>query len=151
MEDKDIAAQRFVKWKTRLQENGCRVTAPRRAVLQVVAESDKALSPTDIYDLGREAYKKLGLVTVYRTLEMLEDLDLVMRVHRPDNCHAFVAGIEGHQHLLLCEKCGRVEYFSGDNIDTLINRVEQESGYQIKSHWLQFFGLCNQCKKPGND
>lgn len=150
MEKNDITNQRFTKWKKQLQENGCRVTAPRRAVLQVVAETEKVLSPTDIYDLGREKYKKLGLVTVYRTLEMLEDLDLVMRVHRPDNCHAFVAGIEGHQHLLLCEKCGRVQYFSGDNIDALVNRVEQDSGYQIKSHWLQLFGLCSHCKKMGD-
>lgn len=150
MDKTSIAAQRFNKWKSRLQESGCRVTAPRQAVLQVVAEADRALSPTDIYDIGRESYEKLGLVTVYRTLEMLEDLDLVMRVHRLDNCHAFVAGIEGHQHLLLCERCGRVEYFSGDNIDSLVDRVEQDSGFKVKEHWLQFIGLCENCKKTGD-
>ena len=145
--DKNSIAASDMKNGNRNCRKWLRVTAPRQTVLRVVAESEKALSPTEIYDLGRGEYEKLGLVTVYRTLEMLEDLELVMRVHMADNCHAFVAGIEGHQHLLLCEKCGRVEYFSGDNIDGLIERVEQDSGYQIKSHWLQLFGLCSQCKK----
>jgi len=129
-----------------LQERSFRVTSPRRAVLKVVAESDKALSPTEIYALARLIYDKLGLVTVYRTLEMLDDLDLVERVHRSDNCHAYAAGLEGHQHLMVCEKCGRVEYFSGDNIESLIERVEHDTGYQVNDHWLQLFGICKNCK-----
>ena len=64
MDKNSIAAQRYEKWKSKLQESGCRVTAPRQTVLRVVAESEKALSPTEIYDLGREEYEKLGLVTV---------------------------------------------------------------------------------------
>jgi Fur family ferric uptake transcriptional regulator len=146
MVNESLSESRIRKWESRLQERGFRVTSPRRAVLRVVAESEKALSPTEIYDLGRLLYDKLGLVTVYRTLEMLADLNLVARVHRADNCHAYVAGLEGHQHLLICEKCGRVEYFSGDNIGNLIRRVEQGSGYEVHNHWLQLFGVCRDCK-----
>ncbi len=106
MTRESISESRINKWKSMLQERSFRVTSPRRAVLKVVAESDKALSPTEIYALARLIYDKLGLVTVYRTLEMLDDLDLVERVHRSDNCHAYAAGLEGHQHLMVCEKCG---------------------------------------------
>ena len=133
-------------WTEKLRTNDYRVTAARQAVIDVLAASDRAVTPTEIYDLARQEYEKLGLVTVYRTLEKLEDLDLVMRVHRPDNCYAFIAAFEGHQHLLVCERCGRVAYFTGDNIDELVKRVEKESGYTIHDHWLQFFGICANCK-----
>lgn len=144
--DAETIEKRTRLWSEKLRDNDYRLTASRRAVIQVLAESERAITPTEIYDLGRKFYEKLGLVTVYRTLEKLEDLDLVMRVHRPDNCFAFVAGFEGHQHLLLCERCGRVMYFAGDNIDKLIARVEKESGYKIHAHWLQFFGTCADCE-----
>ncbi len=142
----ETAPDRKTQWIQTLQENGYRITAPRQVVIEIMAESDYLLIPAEIYDRGREQYDKLGLVTVYRTLEKLEELNLVMRVHRPDNCHAFIANVEGHQHLLICERCGQVHYFGGDNIDTLIRRVEEESGFEIKEHWLQFFGICEDCR-----
>ena len=137
---------RAEQWLTRLQETGHRLTAPRRVVVNVLAESDRALNAVEIYDLAREKYALLGLVSVYRTLEMLERLNLIQRVHQPDGCQAFIAAFNGHQHLLLCERCGLVEFFRGDNIDELVSRVEKESGYRVKEHWLQFFGVCRSCQ-----
>jgi Fe2+ or Zn2+ uptake regulation protein len=133
-------------WRSQLRQNGYRLTAPRKAVLEIVAESQESLNPTEIYDLARARYSRLGLVTVYRTLEKLEELQLVQRVHRPDNCHAFIAHTEGHEHLLLCQDCGRVAYFSGDELGDLIEDVQEQSGYRIDNHWLQFFGLCDSCQ-----
>jgi Fe2+ or Zn2+ uptake regulation protein len=83
---------------------------------------------------------------VYRTLEKLEELGLVQRVHRPDGCHAYVSALQGHQHLLLCESCGRVEIFRGDDLNEFSRRLERESGFAIHEHWLQFFGLCSLCQ-----
>ena len=143
--DTETIEKRKHVWTEKLRDNDYRLTAARCAVIEVLAASECAITPTEIYDLARQEYEKLGLVTVYRTLEKLEDLDLVMRVHRQDNCYAFIAGFEGHQHLLVCERCGRVAYFSGDNIDDLVQRVEDESGYKVHDHWLQLFGLCAKC------
>ena len=103
--------ERSRNWLQELKHHGYRLTSPRKAVVEVVANSASVLSPHEIYALGRGRYAKLGLVTVYRTLEKLEEMGLVQRVHRPDGCEAFIAGVDGHQHLLVCESCGRVEYF----------------------------------------
>ncbi|TAK11221.1 MAG: transcriptional repressor [Anaerolineae bacterium] len=138
-------AERTETWLAALRGHGYRLTAPRQAVVAAVAESDRALIPAEVHDQARRAYPRLGLVTVYRTLEKLEELHLVQRVHRPDNCQAFVAGVEGHQHLLICQKCGRVQYFSGDQLGALIQRVQADSGYEIHDHWLQLFGECGEC------
>ena len=133
-------------WLTQLHENGYRLTEARRAVVETVAESTRAITPLEVYDAARKHYPALGLVSVYRTLEKLEDLQLVQRVHQPQGCQAFIAASEGHQHLLLCQRCGRVTYFEGDDLDRLIGRISNKTGYKIRDHWLQLFGLCKNCK-----
>ncbi len=135
-------------WLARLQENGYRLTEPRRAVVETIALSRHLLTPFDVFELARRQYPRLGLVTVYRTLEKLEELELVQRVHRPSGCQAFIAAFSGHQHMLICQSCGRVEFFSGDSerMDSLISAVGEENGYQIREHWLQLFGLCSGCQ-----
>ena len=135
-------------WLSCMRDNGYRVTAPRRAVVQVIANSERVLNPFEIFELARAHYSRLGLVTVYRTIDKLEELDLVQRVHRPTDCQAFVAGFTGHQHLLICQNCGRVVYFSGDSdeMEGLMSEVSQESGFRVQEHWLQLFGVCEECQ-----
>ena len=136
-------------WLDRLHAEGYRVTAPRRAVVEVIANSEFLLDPADIYTQARQRYSRLGLVTVYRTLEKLEQLGMVQRVHHPDGCQTFIPAVQGHQHLLICQRCNRVQYFSGDgeNMDRLMASVSAESAYVIRDHWLQLFGLCPDCQR----
>jgi Fur family ferric uptake transcriptional regulator len=137
---------RVDEWLACLKASGYRLTGPRRAVVETLANSSRALNASEIYDLARERYQSLGLVSVYRTLEKLEELELIQRVHQHQGCHAFIAGFKGHQHLLICRSCGQTEFFEGEDLKPLFDRVAQESGYQIQDHWLQLFGLCSKCK-----
>ncbi len=141
----ELSADRSEDWLRRLRAGGYRLTAPRRAVVETVAATRHALSPIEIHEQTRLKYPRLGLVTVYRTLEKLETLGLVERVHHPEGCQAFVPSLAGHQHLLVCERCGRVVYFSGDQLDALIAEVASWSGFRIESHWLQLLGFCSHC------
>ena len=138
--------QKARSWLHSLQSNGYRLTSSRRAVVNVLAAADGSLTAADLFKVARARHKRLGLVSVYRTLEKLEELGLVQRVHRPDGCHAYISALDGHQHLLLCEACGRVEVFRGDDLKEFSRRLEGESGFEIHEHWLQFFGLCSQCR-----
>lgn len=133
-------------WLTQLQDNGYRLTGARRAVVEVVQKSTYALTPIEVFDIARKKYAALGLVTVYRTLEKLEELRLIQRVHQPHGCQAFIAASHAHQHLLLCENCGQVMFFEGDDLNALIVTISKKTGYQIHEHWLQLFGLCQNCK-----
>jgi Fe2+ or Zn2+ uptake regulation protein len=134
-------------WLDLLQSAGCRVTAPRRAIVELMASSSHALGPIEIYDRGRAEYPRLGLVTVYRTLEKLEALGLIERVHLPDGCHRYLRATEGHSHLLMCTGCGLVLPFAGDDLGRLTGRVANDTGFQINEHWLQLFGICPDCQK----
>lgn len=139
---------RAEKWLNSLKENGYRLTAPRQAVVETIAASQQILSPMNVYEQARQQYPKLGLVTVYRTMEKLEELGCLQRVHMPTSCQGFVAAVTGHQHLLICEQCGKVIYFNGDSdkMDSIIREVAESSGYKIGDHWLQLFGLCESCR-----
>jgi len=135
-------------WMERLQASGYRLTRPRQAVVEIIAQSDYVLSPFDVFEKARLRHPRLGLVTVYRTLEKLEELKLIQRVHRPSDCQAFIAARPGHQHLLICRSCGRAEYFSGDSdwVEPLMSRVGRDLGYAVEAHWLQLFGVCERCR-----
>ena len=134
-------------WLQTLQQKGYRLTAPLRAIVGVLASSQRALDPVQIFDRAREEYPHLGLVTVYRTLEKLEELGLVQRVHQSQGCHRYLRATQGHEHLLICSLCGQMVFFSGDDLSFLVERVAEHSGYRIEEHWLQLFGVCAACQR----
>ncbi|MGC9520863.1 MAG: Fur family transcriptional regulator [Anaerolineae bacterium] len=89
---------------------------------------------------------RLGLVTVYRTLEVFEELGLARRVHLDEGCHVYVMSTPGHRHTLVCERCGRTLEFSGqDDLDELVARVEARTGFRVHEHLLQLLGVCPEC------
>jgi Fe2+ or Zn2+ uptake regulation protein len=133
------------RWLTLLEEQGGRLTDPRRAIVELLANSEKALSPVDVFDQARSSYPKMGLVTVYRTLEVLHELGLVERVHQSDGCHMYIRAAQGHEHIMLCTHCGKTVYFSGDDLGPLMQKLGRESGFLIQEHWLQLQGLCKDC------
>ena len=134
------------EWLDVLQANGYRLTTPLRVIVDLLTTSDRALGPVDIYDLGRRECPRMGLVTVYRALEKLQELELIQRVHQENGCHMYLRAPQGHEHILLCKRCGRVAFFAGDDLDLLIERIARQSGFQIQEHWLQLYGLCAECR-----
>ncbi len=135
------------EWLRQLGEQGSRLTAPRRAIVRVLARSQRALEPLELFDAVRGQAPGVGLVTVYRTLEALEALGLVQRIHEPGGCRRYLRKPQQHQHVLLCRRCGRAELFDGDDLEPLFDRVAARWGYTVEDHWLQLFGLCPDCRE----
>ncbi|MCD4674071.1 MAG: transcriptional repressor [Anaerolineaceae bacterium] len=133
-------------WIFALRDHGYRLTDARKAVVNVVANSQRVLRPAEVFDFARQVYPRLGLVTVYRTMEKLEELGLIQRVHREQDCQAFVPTCSGHQHLLLCTQCGKYVYFEGADLTNLFAGVENDTGFTTQGHWMQIFGICPQCQ-----
>ena len=133
-------------WLEKLQRHGYRVTAPRRAIVEQILISEHALEPVALFDRTRLAHPGIGLVTVYRTLEKLEELGLIQRVHQENGCHMVMRAAVGHQHYLVCTSCGKTILFKGDDVTDLISNVEKDTGFKVADHWLQFMGECPACK-----
>lgn len=130
----------------KLQQKGFRITQPLQIVTEILVNSEFILNPTQVYLHAKEKYPKIGLVTVYRTMEKLEHAGLIDRVHMPDGCQSFFQARSGHEHLLICQKCGKAEYFEGENLNIFFNAIGDQFGYKINDHWLQIFGLCKNCR-----
>lgn len=135
-------------WEDRLKEEGYRMTKPRRAVLEVLGAEPICLTPEEIHRQARQRYRKLGLVTVYRTLALLERLNLVQRVHAEAGCHSLTAvrSDEGHHHQLVCRACGRVEEFPDCALDSVLRKLQVRTGFAIESHHLEVVGRCPKCQ-----
>jgi len=133
-------------WLTRLSSNGYHLTSARKAIVDIFANCNKVLTPTELFFQARQINPTIGLVTVYRTIEKLEELGLVQRVFFEEGGFGYYPRNGAHEHLLICKDCHRVEEFSGDDLGSLMQRVENQSGFEIRDHLLQFTGLCSKCR-----
>ena len=134
-------------WESALSLSGCRITRPRRVILDILAASSRPVTPMEIFDQARTVMPNIGLVTVYRTVEKLEELKLIDRVHHLGQCQTVFRGTHGHQHLLVCTRCGSSAYFEGLEAENQFADIGKRHGYQVTGHWLQLSGLCQECQK----
>lgn len=130
-----------------LAGRGLRITQARRAIVHILLGENGYLEPQRVAELARRQGQPVGLVTVYRTLELLAQLGLVRRIHAEDGCHAYAAIGEGHRHHIICERCGGVADFEGCDLSELLHRVERETGYSVSEHMLELLGMCPECQR----
>jgi Fe2+ or Zn2+ uptake regulation protein len=134
--------------QTKLNQKGFRLTQPRRVVMEILDSAPAPLSPQTIYQNSMEKGEEVGLVTVYRTLELLMDLHMVRRVHGHGGCHGYVSASPGHFHHIVCQECGKAVEFNGaSDLSALVNRIQQQTGFIIDGHLLQLQGICPDCQK----
>jgi Fur family transcriptional regulator, ferric uptake regulator len=130
-----------------LNQKGLRLTRPRRVVIDILETANVPLSPQTIHQRALEQYENIGLVTVYRTLELLEEFELVRRVHSQDECQGYVLASPGHHHHLVCRSCKQaVEFIGSEDLSAIVQRVERQTGYQVSDHLLELYGLCPTCQ-----
>jgi len=130
-----------------LQGSGARLTKPRKAILDVIAASEQPLSAMDIFERAQQQVPNLGLVTVYRTIDTLESLGLIDRIHGSADCQTIFRAASGHRHLLSCTDCGKSVYFDGVLAEREFDRIGLENGFEITDHILQLYGICEKCQE----
>ncbi|MFH1447203.1 MAG: Fur family transcriptional regulator [Chloroflexota bacterium] len=137
-----------MSWQEQLSEAGYRLTRPRRMVMEILINAKAPLAPLAVFKIAQRNGYGLGLVSVYRTLDLLLELGLVTLVHFSEGCHAYVLASPGHHHHIICSGCETVIEFPGvGDLDALTSRVQQETGFQVNDHLLQFYGLCPACQQ----
>ena len=144
------------KFKEMLREKGLKVTNQRILVLEVLADHrDKHLTAEDIYELVREDYPEIGLATIYRTVQLLLEMQLVDRINLDDGCARYEIGefFDGeerhHHHHLICRTCGKIIPFKDDLLENLEDKIEETTGFHVLDNELKFYGQCKECQKRG--
>ena len=127
-----------------LGEKGYRDTAPRRAIVQAVAQTEKHFTAEDL----RAQLPEVGRATIYRSLKLLLDAGVVCRVLLEDGNLHYQLSHRGHHHHLLCVECGASEDLTGCDIEDQLKTVAAAHEFQVSGHWLEIYGRCLNCAVP---
>ncbi len=143
--------ERVKQIKQQLSAHNYKLTPQREATVRVLLENEEAhLSAEDVYLLVKEKAPEIGLATVYRTLELLSDLQIIHKLNFGDGVTRYEfrqEGAEHHHHHLLCLNCGAVDEIMEDLLTPIEAKVEREFDFHIVDHHLTFHGICYRCKK----
>jgi len=137
-----------------LKEKDFRLTPQREAILRILLSAEENhMTAEEIYSITRAKNPEIGLATVYRTLDLFENLGIVARL---DFCeggrkYELASDQEKHyHHHLVCLGCADIIEFNEDLLDDLEARIATQSNFRITDHSLQFFGYCSKCREPKN-
>jgi len=133
-------------WTTALDEAGYFVTEPRRVVAQMVAERDSHFTANELVGEAKRARLGVGRATVFRALELFEQLGLVERLDLPNGEHAYVVCQPAHHHHVICTVCGRSAEVGDLGIGSIAAEVESQTGFTLDSHRIELYGLCSECR-----
>ena len=135
----------------KLSERGYKMTPQRKEILRIFVEHPDYhhMSAEDVYGFLREQDSEIGLATVYRALDLLSKLGILVQVEFGDGCARYELNTSDpnvHQHHhLICIKCKRVIEFEEDLLDDLEADIAKKSGFRILNHEVKFFGYCKDC------
>jgi Fe2+ or Zn2+ uptake regulation protein len=129
-----------------LRARGYKLTPQRLAVLEVLQSGQTHLTPAEVYERGKAIHPRLGLTTVYRTLEILASLGFLHRHRMGDGAASFSTCDDGHHSHLVCSACGLVVELTECHAGGVIQRLMKETRFRIDTHLLEFVGLCPTCQ-----
>lgn len=135
--------------KKQLQSQQLKLTPQREATMQILLENqEKHLSAEEVYMLVKQRSPDIGLATVYRTLELLNELRIIEKLSFGDGVARYEFRSDHHphhHHHLICLQCGKVSEIE-DLLDDLERKVEQEHHFQIIDHRVNLIGYCEDCR-----
>ena len=138
--------------RDKLYERGYKMTPQRKEILKIFVEHSDMhhMSAEDVYSILRENESEIGLATVYRALDLLSKLGILVQVDFGDGCARYELNTADpkihHHHHLICVKCKKVIEFEEDLLDELEETIAEESGFKILNHEVKFFGYCKDCR-----
>lgn len=131
--------------KQTLHERGMRMTPQRQLVLDALLELGHA-TPEQICAHVQQKTPTVNITTIYRTLELLDDLRLVRHTHLGHGAPTY--SIEAHQHVhLVCHRCGRVDEVPCELMADLQGTLRERNGFELDASHLALSGLCHDCTK----
>jgi Fur family ferric uptake transcriptional regulator len=125
----------------RMEDRGYRVTAPRLAVLAAAADAGDQFSAEEIC----QRLAHVGRATVFRTLKLLVEMDVLCRVLLDDGNLRYRWSRRGHHHHLVCSECGAVEDFTACDVAELVQELTRRANFTVEGHWLEVYGRCHAC------
>ncbi len=139
----------------RFRNAGFRLTLPRQAILNIFAENPKHLSAEEVFLSVHKNCPGIGLATVYRTLDLLTQMGLILKFDFGEGWNRYELASEAikeHHHHMVCTRCGRIIDYS-DFMDKEVEflkgleaELSKKHKFKINNHQIHFYGLCERCQ-----
>lgn len=129
--------------KDKLKETGFKITPQRRAIVEILLKHDHShLSSEEIYDLVRVDCPEIGLATVYRTMQLLDEIGLISKLNLDDGCIRYEISLHKedchNHHHLICKNCGKIMEAKEDLLDNIEKRYNHCTNLKYLIMMLNF-------------
>jgi len=132
---------------SRLREHDFRITPQRLAVLKVLAAGEGHPSAERVYEIVRHEFPTTSIATIYKTIHLLKQINEVLEIAFPDGSNRY-DGQKPYPHPhAICVRCGKIIDPDLSTLEDVTAEVADETGFDILTHRLDFFGICGDCKR----
>lgn len=128
----------------KLKSTGVRMTPQRHAILAYLLNTMAHPTADEIYKALAPRFPSMSVATVYNNLKVFIEVGLVREMTYGDHSSRFDADMSEHYHAL-CEECGKLVDFAYKPLDDLEKTAGQETGFLVKSHRVEVYGICSDC------
>ncbi len=147
--DKTIEYEQLLQnFKLLLKKNKLKFTIQREVILKTLYDSDEHLTPEALHQLIQKKYPdlKAGIATVYRTLSLLEDSNVVTSLSFGAQGKKYELGAKEHHDHLICTECGEITEFVDEEIEKRQHAITDDLGFKMLDHSMQIYGICKKCQ-----
>jgi len=140
--------QLLVDFKKLLKKNALKFTIQREIILETLYNSDEHLTPEILHHLIQEKHPQLktGIATVYRTLALLEESNMVTSLSFGAQGKKYELGAKEHHDHLICTECGTITEFVDEEIEKRQHDITDELDFKMSDHSMQIYGICQNCQ-----
>lgn len=133
-----------------MRSQGMRISTPRRAVLDLLFESEEPLSAERIAAEIETDDATADLTSVYRNLEALESVGLIRHFHLGHGPGLYVLAARNREYLL-CESCGALKVVEPSRLDPVRDQIREQFGFEARFVHFPIVGACAECEPPTDD
>jgi Fur family transcriptional regulator, peroxide stress response regulator len=142
---------RFQQLITKLKTRNYRLTPQRAALLRLLAASDGHPSASHLYERIKAQFPTTSPATVYKTLNLLKEMGEVLELGFSTDDNRYDGNRPYPHPHLICIRCQKITDPQFSLVDDLTQEVAEQTGYQVVSHRLDFYGLCPDCQRRAQD
>ena len=140
------------RMKDKIKDKKCKMTSQRQVILRAFVESDiRHMNAEEVFEIVKKMSPDIGLATVYRTLDLFTEMDLLKKLDFDDGCSRYELNArdnEGHiHHHLICMGCGKEWECQDDLLETLESILQKRLHFHTVDHQLKVYGYCEECEK----
>lgn len=128
-------------------EKGMPLTKKRKTIINIIEKGPGHMDAEDVYSQAKKVDPSIGIATVYRSLKMMRDFNVIDHHSFGQGHKHFESSTKSHHDHMVCTKCGKIKEFTDITLENLKRKVTNLHGFEMKTHRLEIYGLCTACRK----